>query len=349
MNELISVIVPVYNVEDYLCQCLDSILRQSYKNLQIILVDDGSTDQSGKICDEYGKKDKRIEIIHKANGGLSDARNVGLASATGKFIAFVDSDDYIADTLYETLLGKIRLSNAPIAMCGFWAVDEGGKKIPERSSSDFKEGRYTKQEVFERLSFDDGWNLVVVWNKLYSRKVLERLWFPTGKLHEDQYIFCDLISACDSIYITPKKFYCYRQRKNSIMAGIYDMRRLDEVEAILYQCEHLKGVVGKDVFCRMEKKAFYLLQKGLDEIADPRGVARINALIIAYKRVITGFFSLKLYSIEEAACRYAVRLGYGYYKSHAEKIQRGKGILYKIVWIQRIWEKWIYEKLIRRN
>ena len=134
MNELISVIVPVYNVEDYLCQCLDSILRQSYKNLQIILVDDGSTDQSGKICDEYGKKDKRIEIIHKANGGLSDARNVGLASATGKFIAFVDSDDYIADTLYETLLGKIRLSNAPIAMCGFWAVDEGGKKIPDRKS-----------------------------------------------------------------------------------------------------------------------------------------------------------------------------------------------------------------------
>lgn len=344
MDELISVIVPIYNVENYLCQCLDSILQQSYKNLEIILVDDGSTDRSGEICDAYGKKDKRIRIIHKMNGGLSDARNTGLASAMGEYIAFVDSDDYIADTLYETLLEKIRLSGTLIAMCGFLAVNEDGEKIEERSSSDFTERLYTKQEVFERISFDDGWNFVVVWNKLYSRKLLEQLRFPIGKLHEDQYIFCDLISACGSIYTIPQKLYFYRQRKNSIMTGIYDARRLDEVEAILYQCQYVKESVGKDIFFRMEKKAFYLLQKGLDEISDPHDVVRIKEIIREYKKIVTGFLPLQLYSIEEAAYRYGVRLGYGYYKSHADKIQRGKGILYKIVWLQRIWEKWVWEK-----
>lgn len=121
-EDLISIIVPVYKVENYLSKCLDSMICQTYKNIEIILVDDGSPDNSGKICDDYAKKDSRIKVIHKENGGLSDARNAGLKIATGKYIGFVDSDDYISVEMYEKLYNQAKKEDADIACCNYYRV-----------------------------------------------------------------------------------------------------------------------------------------------------------------------------------------------------------------------------------
>ena len=129
MENLISVIVPVYNIEAYLRKCIDSILAQTYTNLEIILVDDGSTDNSGEICNEYAAKDARIRVIHKGNGGLSSARNTGIDIATGKYIGFVDSDDYLAPDMYEKLLGAIVNNHADISVCNVHHVDENEELI----------------------------------------------------------------------------------------------------------------------------------------------------------------------------------------------------------------------------
>ena len=122
MDEKISVIVPVYNVEQYLERCVDSIINQTYKNLEIILVNDGSTDNSGQLCDELAKKDDRIRVIHKKNGGLSDARNVGIDEAESELIGFIDSDDYIDEDMYELLINNMKNANADLSMCGHFDV-----------------------------------------------------------------------------------------------------------------------------------------------------------------------------------------------------------------------------------
>ena len=124
MKDLISVIIPIYNVEKYLNKCIDSIINQTYKNLEIILVDDGSPDNCPQICDEYAKKDNRIKVIHKKNGGVSSARNVGLINSTGNYIGFIDPDDYIEPIMYEKLLKVLKESNTLVSMCGFYKIKD---------------------------------------------------------------------------------------------------------------------------------------------------------------------------------------------------------------------------------
>ena len=180
-KDLISVIVPVYKVERYLCRCVDSIIAQTYTNLQIILVDDGSPDGSGAICDDYAAKDSRITVIHKKNGGLSDARNAGLVAACGSYIGFVDSDDYIAVDMYEKLYKAIVACNADMSVCNFRYVDENGNNIEERNNA-----LPVKDEVIDGITAltrtldDKGWYYVTAWNRLYSRKLLQSIYFPDG-------------------------------------------------------------------------------------------------------------------------------------------------------------------------
>lgn len=190
-KEKISVIIPVYNVEKYLKFCLDSVLEQSYKNLEIILIDDGSTDGCGKICDEYALIDNRIKVIHKINGGLADARNVGLKSATGDFIGFLDSDDYIYPTFYEELYGIIQKYNSDIAECEFMRINveniESCKKIIEKENENKNVVENVNNNI-QALSLLYGARLnpylkkVVVWNKLYRKSVLKDIVFPVRKI-----------------------------------------------------------------------------------------------------------------------------------------------------------------------
>jgi len=227
---LVSIIVPVYNVENYLARCIDSILKQSYNNLQIILVDDGSIDKSAVICDKYADRDSRILVIHKTNGGVSEARNIGIDNAKGDYICFIDSDDFVCETYVEDLLSVALKYNADISMCLF----EKGNK--DRFNDFTKENQVnimvlTNLDALEKL-YDKvlNVNMVVLWNKLYSTKLFDNIRFPVGKLHEDEFIIPKLLLRSNKIIINKYNYY-YFQSPNSIMRSDFKISRLDAIEA----------------------------------------------------------------------------------------------------------------------
>ena len=162
---LISIIIPVYKVEKYLEKCIKSVLDQTYKNLQIILVDDGSPDNCGNICDDYARVDNRIEVIHKANGGLSDARNVGLKAARGEYIGFVDSDDYVSNEMFENLYNTLISNDVDVAICNFYIVIDD-KNIIKNADNGVE--IYNKLEILKEILLDKKIQSYA-WNKLYKR------------------------------------------------------------------------------------------------------------------------------------------------------------------------------------
>lgn len=223
MDKLISIIVPVYNVEKYLEECIDSILNQTYKNLEIILVDDGSTDKSGIICEDYAKIDSRIKVIHKKNGGLSDARNVGIDKALGEFIIFVDSDDYIDKDMCQILINYVCEYNVDIVSCNFKKVFDNN--IEEDNITYFKEKIkiLTKEEVLKEYFVTLAPEIFATWNKLYNRNIFfseKKIRFPLNRLHEDIATTYKLYNESKKIILLNKILYCYRQRSNSIMKNI---------------------------------------------------------------------------------------------------------------------------------
>lgn len=230
--EIISVIIPVYNVQSYLHTCVDSVLAQTYPNLQIILVDDGSVDGSGAICDQYADRDARIQVIHKANGGLSDARNAGLEVAGGKYISFVDADDYLAPDMIGKLWQKAEAEQADMVLCGYALVDDAGSCQPEEIDS----GSYP---VWPETAF---WNYyyqvdsalcVVAWNKIYRRELFDGLAYEKGRYHEDEFMLDQLLSRCRQVSCVPEPLYYYRQRTGSIMHNRTVTAHLDLIDALL--------------------------------------------------------------------------------------------------------------------
>lgn len=228
MNKLISVIVPVYNVEKYLDRCVESIVNQTYKNLEIILIDDGATDNSPEMCDEWKKKDNRIKVIHKKNGGLSDARNCGIDTATGDYFAFVDSDDYIDEKMYECLINMIEADSSDISMCSFRKVDEKGCDLSIENT--VLNETIDKKLFFERLTTDECGFYVVAWNKLYKSSLFDDLRYDVGKLYEDSFIIHKIIGKCNLISITNKQFCNYLQNTQGITHRKVDVRNLDKFE-----------------------------------------------------------------------------------------------------------------------
>lgn len=223
----ISIIVPVYNVEEYIHRCIDSILAQTFKEFELILVDDGSPDQSGKICDEYARNDNRIRVIHKKNGGLSDARNAGIAVAQGDYFGFVDSDDYIESDMYEELLEACIVHNSKIAMCGRYNVYENEIQ-PFFSFEGFKV--WNSREAIEKLLTWDNIDSSAC-DKLFSRNLFEELRFPVGKYNEDIYIMTQIIHQAGKIvHIGDAKYY-YFHRLDSITTENFSEKKLDLLEA----------------------------------------------------------------------------------------------------------------------
>ena len=213
---MISVIVPIYKVEKYLPKCIDSIINQTYKDLEIVLVDDGSPDGCPQICDEYAKIDNRIVVIHKENGGLSDARNAGLDIATGDYISFIDSDDYIEPTMYEKLLDSLIESNADMSICGFDRVNDDGKKI---SSIGFKDYVLSRNDAYEMLVQGNVY-FIISCNKLFKREIFDDLRFKLGKTHEDEFIIHHIYGKCKKISTINESLYHYLIRESSIMGSI---------------------------------------------------------------------------------------------------------------------------------
>lgn len=213
MNELISIIVPVYKVEPYIKRCVQSIIEQSYKNIEIILVDDGSPDKSGEICDEFSKKDERIKVIHKPNGGLSDARNAGLKIAKGEYIGFVDSDDYIENDMFECLYKLCTENKAQISIVSYYEY-YNGKLISVRKNDKLE--KFNKTEAIKELLIDSKIQSYA-WNKLFKRELFDGIIFPTNKNFEDIATTLLLFEKAEKVVLLEEPKYHYLRRNDSII------------------------------------------------------------------------------------------------------------------------------------
>lgn len=235
---LISIIIPVYKVEDYIHKCIDSVLNQSYENLEIFLVDDGSPDNCGSICDEYAQKDNRIVVIHKKNGGLSDARNVAINIAKGEYITFVDSDDHISPYYIETLLDLVIESDCDIAITSLMQFKEG-EKIATQSSNYNKKIIHANEainEMFYQGSFDNS-----AWAKLYHRSLFSSgVRYPVGILYEDLATTYKLFLLANKVAFSNRKTYFYLIRSNSIEGSPFNEKKMKSVLFIIGELEKFK-------------------------------------------------------------------------------------------------------------
>lgn len=209
----ISLIVPIYNVENYLPSCIDSILNQTYEDIEIILVDDGSPDNCPAICDEYSKKDRRIRVIHQKNKGLSGARNTGIENAQGEYLIFVDSDDTVEPTMVEDLYTYAEEQGCKIVACGRYYVFEDGERICKIADNENKIYSFgdAMQEMNTYTLFD-----MSAWAKIYRKELFQEIRFPEGKLSEDYYIMYKLFDLAQSVGYVAKPLYNYLQRQSSI-------------------------------------------------------------------------------------------------------------------------------------
>jgi len=227
---LISIIIPVYKVEPYLRKCVDSVLAQTYTNLEIILVDDGSPDNCGKICDEYAEKDKRIVVIHKENGGLSDARNAGLDIMKGEYVAFVDSDDWVSVKYIEDMYSNLAKYDADISLSGTIYVYENNKKDMVLAISK-NEGLYTQKEAVENFFYQKG-IYPSAYSKLYKTELFKTIRYPKGKLNEDSAITYKIFCLCDKISYTNANNYYYLQRIGSIENSLFSSKKMDAIDIV---------------------------------------------------------------------------------------------------------------------
>ncbi len=236
---MVSVIVPVYNVAPYLKRCVDSLQNQTYRDLEIILVDDGSTDNSGQLCDEFASTDNRIRVIHKENGGLSDARNAGIKVAEGEYIGFLDSDDWVDTHMYEDMIRAALQYQAPLVITGMSRIYENGYRnnqfILEHEvvlSGDAIVSQYLKQGMFSTSVCD----------KLFRRDLLEHRCFPVGKLYEDAPVLFDVLCSIHKAVVLGKPHYCYFQRADSICGQKFSDKKMDH----LYFSQDIRNRVKKD-------------------------------------------------------------------------------------------------------
>ena len=222
----ISIIVPIYKVEPYIRKCIESIICQTYTQLEIILVDDGSPDNCGAICDEYARKDSRIRVIHKENGGLSDARNAGLDICTGEYIGFVDSDDWIEPQMYEKLLHLLQEFDTDIAFGGVADDVAQNGTVTTIKVSDYGATPYAEEKLSAmRRYFLGSW---AAWDKLYRRELFDEIRFPVGEINEDEAIVLQLLDRCERVCYTNEVFYHYMKRSNgtSITTASFSTKKL---------------------------------------------------------------------------------------------------------------------------
>ncbi len=223
---LVSVIVPVYKVEKSLNRCVESIVGQTYFNMEIILVDDGSPDNSGELCDEWASRDSRIRVIHKANGGLSDARNVGAAAAKGVYVCFVDSDDYVARDFCEALVRLMRENDAELAICGVADVYADHTDVPSEQDVRVLTPEETLSDIFLNRTL-----MVGVPPRMYPAWLAKEVQEPVGKTHEDSFVVVDFISRVNKVVVDTKPRYYYCHNEGTITSTPKTRARLDLIEA----------------------------------------------------------------------------------------------------------------------
>lgn len=276
MGDLISVIVPAYNAAAYLRACLDSIRAQTYPDLEVLLVDDGSTDGTFALCDEYRLMDSRFRVIHQQNGGLSAARNTGIAAAMGAYLSFIDADDAVHPRFLETLHRAAIEERAEIALCGYQRFSDG-MPIPDGYCT---EARYcmSRMEAVTELTCvgKRSERMAVAWNKLYARRLFDTVRYPVGKWHEDEYVILPLLIQAEKIVNCDASLYFYRQRGDSITGETYqaDIRHLDVLDALRQRCETLHTQEYRDIYCAVVSYYFEWLLYLAYRVARPAGIFR---------------------------------------------------------------------------
>lgn len=252
---LISVIIPVYNVEKYLHRCLDSVIAQTYQNLEIICVDDGSVDESGKICDQYAVRDARIKVIHQENQGVSAARNRGLDAAEGEYIAFVDSDDYILEDMYKKMLDMLLNYNVDLCVCQWQYEFSDGRQVVKKKNIDPTiYGRKTSLEFARFLyrgNYENGVVVAAV-NKLYRRALLDTIHFE-GRIHEDDAFNERIMAKNISVYVMEEQFYVYAQNGDSLTNKPFSANKFFFLDVLAERRELFKS----DAFIRQETELLY--------------------------------------------------------------------------------------------
>lgn len=314
---LISVVIPVYNVKPYLEQCLKSVVSQSYRNLDIIIIDDGSTDGSENICSCYAMDDARIRCVHQKNMGLSGARNTGIDLSRGEYITFIDSDDFIEDDMIEKLIQYIR-PGVDILSCGFMYCDENGKKLSEECSSKIQ--MLSGEKQMEGL-FYNRFCTTAAWGKIYKKSLFRAIRYPVGKYHEDVFTTYKLLDISQGMIILNEALYWYRQNSNSIMHQKFSLAHLHGIEGSLERerfvsanYPHLKNAAKASVVyscCRCSERMI------LSDYRDPaiekgiKGLIRKNLLVF----VIWGSNSpkTKAFALLNAVSVTALRLIYKVY------------------------------------
>ena len=269
---MISIIIPIYNAEKYLKYCLESIKKQNYSDYEVLMIDDGSTDNSKNICKKYQLNDKKFRLIEKENGGSASARNLGLLNAQGDYIAFVDADDYIEYDYLSKLYHLINKYNADIAQCSFKKVFQ--YESCNKNKNGYKISTYSNKEVLEKFCEKQEYlSIAVLWNKLYKKELFQNLEFPVNKGIDDEYLICNIIDRAKSIVITDEILYYYYMSENSQMRSKPSLKQLDCIEAI-------------------EKQLDFFLCQGYDDL--------YNKLLYRYYRcIIWGYYYVKDFFPEE--------------------------------------------------
>ena len=311
MDSLISIIVPIYKVEKYLDKCIESIVNQTYKNLEIILVDDGSPDNCPQMCDTWAKKDSRIKVVHKPNGGLSDARNAGMKTATGEYVAFVDSDDWIDANMMETLYDELVSSDSDVVACGIRMVWDDGSPDKILTKMCGRKVFSSKEEAMHNM-IQGFCILQTVWNKLYKREKIVNIEFPFGQINEDEFWTWKAIANSDKVVFIDTPLYNYLQRSGSIMRSgkfnplyvldakverkeymkeniptLYDLCCVDLLYTCLFQAQRAKFMLDKKVYANFYKKIKSIVKQNKPDSAYLKGLSikkrmRINSIYYCF-------------------------------------------------------------------
>lgn len=310
---LISVIVPVYNVEAYLDRCLRSLVEQTLGDLEIILVDDGSTDTSGDLCDAWAKRDERIVVIHKKNGGLSDARNAGAAQARAPYLGFVDSDDYLAPTMYEVLYESLCKEQADIAVCGVCDKYADHEEIPAEICYSVMTPPEVLSDIFLNKTL-----MVGVPPRLYPAWLINEVPSPVGKAHEDAFIVVDLFCRVDRIVVDTQPLYFYCHNEGTITSSSYGQASLDSIEAWETNCEKVEKkypAIVSDVMFR----CYWAYFDALDNMVlaapgrvDPADESRVVSYLRSHYRAIMGHRDV---SMQRKVALNALIVGRGCYRA----------------------------------
>lgn len=251
----ISVVVPVYNIEEYLPRCIESILNQSFDDFRLILVNDGSTDRSGEICDEYKEKDFRIKVIHQENMGLSMARNVGLDSSKEEYITFIDSDDYVHKDMLKILYRTLRKYKCDISV-GQFKLSYDDERIEDEELDSESITKDNRQAV-DMIVGESNANMIVAWGKLYKKSLFDNIRYPQGKYHEDEFVTYKLLYNSKRVVINTEQLYYYTQRSQSITGQRYSLKRLEKLEALKEAIDFFKERDEKELETRA--RARYLM------------------------------------------------------------------------------------------